>query len=121
MASLNLISPTEALPALLVGQFLATGAGTLLTVASNAVVKIEKGSICNTDTVSSHLVSIAVALAAAPSFLSYLIYDYPLIAGNSLPLGDYVEGLWLGPGDKLIGFANEIDIVVATFSGTVFT
>jgi hypothetical protein len=60
-------------------------------------------------------ISVAVA-GATDDPKQYLIYDTSIPANDSLPCG---QGITLGPGDVIRGYASSADISVNVFGGEI--
>lgn len=80
-------------------QVSATGDTTVYTAPAGKSVEVRHGTLCN---VSGSAVTISLALipfAGAADGTHRVVSNYPLAAGDTLPLRDYLNGAQLGPGD----------------------
>lgn len=113
----NVLSLASLTQALLVSQQIATATETTVyTVPANQAVKLAQGSMCN---VSGSAVTVSLSLIPAGGTAvgtHRVIAGYSLAVGDTLPLGDYLGGHMLGPGDFisiLCGTANAVDVVIS--------
>jgi len=77
--------------------------------------------VCNSSGVPVTVTVGVVPSGGTPGAGHHVLHSFPLPAGVSFPLNDYLKGLWLGAGDSIEAFANLSSDVVLTISGTVFT
>jgi hypothetical protein len=98
------------------GQLSTTSATSVYTVPASTTVKIAQGTICNT---SAAIVNITVALLKAGDTADgthAVLSAYPLGAGETLKLKDYLGGHMLATGEAIsvtVGTANAIDVVIS--------
>jgi hypothetical protein len=120
MATPSLLGVTSA-----VGQILCvtrpsgTTATTVYTVPASNSVKIATGALCNT-TASAVTVSLSVvASGGTASASNQIISGYSLAANDTLSLGDYLGGTFLGDGDFISVTASTGNAVVVWLSGVL--
>lgn len=97
------------------------GHGTVLvSFGASTAAKIEKATLVNNDTVA-HAITLGIGPASGVSTATtWFLNQYILGAQTSLPLGDYLEGLWLGDGDCIFGLVDTGTEVQLLVSATVF-
>lgn len=101
------------------GQPSTTSETAVYTVPSNTTIKIASASLCNTSG-SSVTVNISVVPSGGTADTTHrIISAFPLAAGDTASLKEYVEGVMMGPGDFIsvaVGTASTVDVVI---TGTV--
>jgi hypothetical protein len=120
--SANLKALTSVTAGTLVSQQLATAEAALYTVPAATSTKIAQGSLCNT---TASPVTVYLSIVKAGGILGdgthRVISGYSIAANDTLPLGDYIGGHMLGPGDIIAGYAGTATAVDLVVSGTVLT
>lgn len=113
--SQNLLQVTSMLPQVLVTQQDASGEQTVYTCPASSTVKITQGTICNTSG-AAVTTSVAVVRSGGTADGTHrVIAGYPLAAGDTLPLRDYLLGVQLGPGDFIsvnCSVGSAVDVVL---------
>jgi hypothetical protein len=100
------------------GQLSATTETTIYTGPASSNTCIKQAVICNTDTASVNVsVSVLQNGQATGTTEHRIISEYPLAAGDSLPLNDYLDNLYLGPGDFITVTASTANVVNVMLSG----
>lgn len=118
MAGTDLLNATHASPKVLASQQMAdTTEDTVYTAPATGSAVLKHGTVCNVSG-STATVSVAVLKSgtATGSGQHRVLNAYPLAAGDTLPLGDYIDGCCLGPGDFVTvtaGTANAIDVILS--------
>lgn len=117
MPAPNVLSLASLTQALLVSQQVtSTTEATVYTVPANKAVKIGQGTLCNV-TASPVTISVSVIPSGGTADGTHrVISGYTLAANDTLPLGEYLGGHMLGPGDfisVLAGTANAVDVVIS--------
>lgn len=87
----------------------------LYTPGGSVTAKIEKATICNTDS-SAHAFSIGIAPSSSMGTVgnsAWIIDGLSLGAGDSLGLADYLEGAWLLPTDAVFGFSPSTLLILS--------
>ena len=93
-----------------------TAETTVYTVPTNGAVKLAQASLCNT---SGGAVNVSVSLVLSGGTAGVgnrVLSAYPLAAGDTLPLADFLGGHMLGQGDfisVLASVATAVTIVVS--------
>ena len=120
--SANLKALTSVTAGTLISQQLATAEAALYTVAAATTVKVAQGSLCNT-TASPVTVYLSIVKAGGTmgDGTHRVVSGYSIAANDTLPLGDYIGGHMLGPGDIIAGYAGTATAVDLVVSGTVLT
>lgn len=114
MTTPNLSTITSVVPKILSSSQLASGDSTIYTVAANKAAKISTLSLCN---VSASPVVVSVALIPSGGSIDgthRVVSGYTLQPGDTLPV-EYLEGAWLGDGDKIVvssGTSSAVDCVL---------
>ena len=97
------------------GQIATTSATTLYTVPASTTAKVATMSLCNTSgsavTVTVHILQSGQTADGTHSVVS----GYPLGAGDTLSLRDYIGGAMLATGEAIAvtaGTANVLDVVI---------
>lgn len=120
MATPNVLALGSLTQALLVSQQIAgTSATTVYTVPANQAVKLSQGTVCN---VSAAPVTVSLSLVPSGGTADgthRVISGYSLAAGDTLPLGDYLAGHMLGPGDFISVTASAATAIDVIISGAV--
>jgi hypothetical protein len=100
------------------GQLGDVNEDTLYTVPAASSAIIRQGTICN---VTGATVSVSLNVMrsgqATGTLTHRVISAYPLAAGDTLSLADYVKGLTLGAGDFLTAQASSSAAIVIVLSG----
>lgn len=97
------------------GQLSTTAPVVVYTVPGNTTTKVAQGTVCNT---SAAVVNVSVALLKSGDSVDgthQIVSLYPLAAGDTLALKDYLGGAMLGEGQSIAvtaGTANGIDVVI---------
>jgi hypothetical protein len=98
------------------GQLSTTSATSVYTVPASTTAKIGQGTICNT---SGAIVNVTVALLKSGDTADgthAVLSAYPLGAGETLKLKDYLGGHMLATGEAIsvtAGTANAVDVVIS--------
>lgn len=102
------------------GQQADTTEDTLFTCPANSTAIIKHGTVCNTSS-SSVNVSISVLRSgqATGTGQHHVISAYPLAAGDTLSLTDYLGECCLQPGDFITAQASVAAAVDIVLSGVV--
>lgn len=112
----NLTAITSMLPKILASTQLAGTTGTAVytvPTASSAIIK--HGVVCN---VGAAAVNVTVSIVPASGTFDgthSVVYLYSLASHDSLPLGEYLAGANLGPGDAIYiqsSVAASLDVTV---------
>lgn len=116
----NKLRAAKAVPGILVSTLISgTGTTTVYTCPIGCTVEISQATVAN---ISGSAAMVGLGLGKAGSAARKVVPDtYSLIAGDTLPLRDYLEGHLLNEGDFIevvSGTANTIDVVI---SGTVWS
>jgi hypothetical protein len=120
MATPNVLALASLTQALLASQQVgSTNETAIYTVPANKAVKLAQGSLCNTTSAP-----VTVSLSLVPSGgtadgTHRVIASYSLAAYDTLPLGDYLGGHMLGPGDFISVQASAATAVTVVISGAV--
>lgn len=120
MATPNLANPTSLTPTVLVATKLADNTDIArYTVGAGKAVRITQGSLANVSgvacTVGLSIVPAAQAANVGDGTHKVIPDSYPLAAGDTLSLKDYIGEVMLGEGDIIAihpGIANAIDVVI---------
>jgi hypothetical protein len=100
------------------GQLGDTNEDTLYTAPASSSAIIKHGTLCN---VSAGAVTVSVNVLrsgqATGTATHRMISAYPLAAGDTLPLADFMKDLSLGPGDFITAQASAAGAVVIVLSG----
>lgn len=121
MGTPNLIAPASVKPTNLAGDVLGSGYGAVITCGGGQAVKIGSAVICN-NTGAAVNVSIAIVPnSETPSDALAVLFNYPLSAGDSFPLWDYLGDQWLAEGDSVCAKAGTAGAVVFSATGLVYT
>lgn len=97
------------------GQLATTAATTIYTVPSSKTVKIAQGTVCNT---SGSTVNVTVSVLKSGDTADgthAVISAYPLAAGDTLALKDYLGGAMLAEAEAIsvtVSTANVVDVVI---------
>jgi len=101
------------------GQLSTTSATTVYAVPASTTVKIASGTVCNT---SASTVNVTVALLKSGDTADgthSVISVYPLAAGDTLPLRDYLGGAMLATGEAISVTASTANVVDVVLTGAV--
>lgn len=121
MTTPSLLTPDAATPTNLASVELTTAYAAVITAASNTAVKIGAAVICN---ITGGNINVTIGIcpnAVTPGDTQAVVFDYPLAAGDSLPLWDYLGDQYLGEGDSVIAKASANNAVVFSATGVVFS
>lgn len=121
MATPSLLTPASATPTNLAAAELGTSYAAVITAATNTAVKIGAAVICN---ITGSAVNVTVGILPngdSPADAYAVIYQYPLAAGDSFSLADFLSGQYLGAGDSVIAKASSGSSVVFSATGLVYT
>lgn len=100
-------------------QLTTTAETAVYTVPVNKAVKLAQGSLCNI-TASPVNVSVSIVPSGGTADTTHrMINSYSLAANDTLPLGDYIGGHMLGPGDFVSVIASTANAVDVILSGAV--
>lgn len=103
------------------GQVATTSATTLYTVPSGKTVKITSGTICNASA-SSVNVSLSVLKSGDTVDGTHLVLStYPLAAGDTLPLKDYLGGALLAEAEAISVTVSTGAVIDVVLTGAVST
>jgi len=97
------------------GQLASTSATSVYTVPTGKTVKIATGTVCNT---SGSAVTVSVSLLKSGDTVDgthKVIHSYPLAAGDTLSLTEYLGGAMLGEGEAVnvqAGTGAVLDVVL---------
>jgi hypothetical protein len=100
-------------------QLTTTAETTVYTVPASTGVKLAQATLCNT---SAGLVHVSLSLVPSGStagVANRILSAYPLAAGDSLPLADFLGGHMLGPGDFISVLADVANTVTVVASAAV--
>lgn len=118
----NLIGVTSMLPKVLCStQLSATTATTVYTAPAGSSAIVKHGVACNTSAAPVNVTLSIVPSGGTVDGTHRVISAFPLAAGDSLPLGPYIGGANLGPGDFIsaqASVANVLDIVLTGVEST---
>lgn len=102
------------------GQPSSTGETTVYTVPSNTTVKVATATLCNTSTSAAVTVGVSIVPSGGTADTTHrIVSGFSLAFGDTMSLGDYVEGVMMGPGDFIsvnVVTASLVDVVI---TGTV--
>lgn len=113
----NLLAVSEMTPQILTSVQLDEGDNTVYTAPIGGTAKIAQGVLCN---VSDATVNVSVDVVPAGGLVDgshTVISAFPLAAGDSLSLADYLAGAMLGPGDFISVNASAADAVNLLLTG----
>jgi hypothetical protein len=120
MAVPNVLALASLTQALLVSQRLTTTAETTVyTVPANKAVKLAQGSLCNTAGTTVTLSLSLVPSGGTADGTHRVISGFQLSPGDTLPLGEYLGGHMLGPGDFISVIAATANAITVVISGAV--
>ena len=99
------------------GQLTTTSASTVYTVPPNSGIKISAAALCNTasSTVTINGIHI-VPSGGSASATNKIVSSYPLTAGDTLSLTNYLNGMMLGDGDSIavqVSTANAVNVIIS--------
>lgn len=121
MAAPNLLVPVTAAPSVLLSAEIPAAETAMYTAGPSDAVKIATAMLCNISGVTVN-VSVGIVPSGGSAAASHhVLHTYALVAGASLPLNDYLAGVWLGAGDFISGLTNAASSIVLTITGTVFS
>ena len=101
------------------GQLSTTSATSVYTVPASTTAKITQGTLCNT---SGAIVNVTVALLKSGDTADgthTVISAYPLAAGETLALKDYLAGHMLATGEAISVTASTANVIDVVISGAV--
>lgn len=101
------------------GQLATTNPTSVYTVPANSAVKITSCSVCN---VTGAPVTVAISLLKVGDTADAthrVISNFPLAAGDSLSLTDYLGGAMLGEGESVSVTAGVANAIVMILTGSV--
>lgn len=123
MAAVNLLSPTN-VTILNEHANVPSAVASMFAIASPGLAKIEKIVATNTHATNVHPLSIGICQAASVGAIgnsAWHLKGLSVAAGESIPLGDYLEGAWLGDGDCIFAVTDSGTDLTIVVSLTVFT
>lgn len=121
MVTPNLLAPATVTPSNLAADVLASSYAAVITCPTGKAVKIGSAVICNT-TAGAVVVTVAIVPSGqTPNDEFSVLYQYPLSAGDSFPLWDYLGDQWLAEGDSVCAKCATAGAVVFTATGLVYT
>lgn len=97
------------------GQLSTAAATSVYTVPASKTAKIAQGSVCNTSAASVNVTVELLKSGDTADGTHRIISAYPLAAGDTLSLGDYLAGALLAEGEAIsvtASVANAIDVVL---------
>lgn len=96
-------------------QLAGTGAATVYTVPALRATVVKHGVVCNTGGVIVNVTLSIVPSGGTADGTHRVLSAVPVAAGDSFPLGPYIAGACLGPGDFISAQASVaavLDIVI---------
>lgn len=103
------------------GQIAGTSATTIYTVPSSPdrTVKVASGTICNTSASPVNVSLSVLKVGDSVDGTHLVLATYPLAAGDTLPLKDYLGGLMLATGEAISITVSTGAVIDVVLSGTV--
>lgn len=121
MVTPNLLAPASVTPKNLAADVLSSSYAAVVTCPTGEAVKVGSAVICNI-TGAAVIVTIAIVpFGQTPNDDFAVLYQYPLSAGDSFPLWDYLGDQWLAEGDSVCAKCATPGAVVFTATGLVYT
>lgn len=119
MPNANYLALTTMQGQILCSLQVGTGEQTVYTVPPNSTVRVSHGTLCNTSGAT-----VTVSLSLLPSGATVdathrVISVYPLAAGDTVSLRDYLDGHMMAPGDFISVNASAAGTIDVILSGTV--
>ncbi len=114
----NLLGITSMLPKVLCSmQLSATTATTVYTVPAGSSAIVKHGVACNTGTASCNVTVSVVPSGGTADATHRVLSAFPLGAGDSLSLADYLGEANLGPGDFISAQASIAAVLDVILTG----
>lgn len=101
------------------GQLTSTSATSVVTVPANKTVKIAQGSVCNTSGASVNVTVSLLKSGDTADGTHAVISAYPLAAGDTLSLKDYLGGALLAENEAVSVTASVANVVDVVLTGAV--
>lgn len=112
MAAPDYLSAATLTPSVFLAQNMPTSDTAQYTVASAHGLKLVSGSICNTTGASINVTISVVPNGQTSGTANRVLAAFPLGAGDTQSLHDYLGGAQLGPGDFISGFASATGVAL---------
>lgn len=122
MAGTDILNAVHMDPKVLYSGQLADAADHLLYApAAGASAIVKHGTVCNVSGASVNVTVRVIPSGGSVDGSHTVISAYPLAAGDTLPLGDYLDGCCLGPGDAVhvqASAGGAVDVVLSGVENT---
>ncbi len=116
----NIMAATQALPGLLISQYVPNAESLLYTATASTSVKISNCTVRNNDMASSATISISLGKFGDSAGLANRICGFDLDPGDSATITE-LKDHFLGPGDFVSAMASANNKVSLVMSGVVFS
>lgn len=112
MAAPDFLTAASLTPGVIVGINLPTVEAPAYTVGAGHGVKLGTGSICNTTGAAVTVTISVVPSGGTAGATNRIISAFPLGAGDTQSLKDYLAGAYLGPGDFISAVASATGVAL---------
>lgn len=103
------------------GQLSTTSATSVYTVPASTTVKVTSGTVCNTSGAPVNVTIALLKVGDTADGTHHVISGYPLAAGDTLALRDYLSGVLLAAGEAVSVTVSTASVVDVVLTGAVST